>query len=165
VFGRILDGVLSFMTVLAALLLLFITFSIGYSVFTRQFNLPMPVWVVQINEYAMLWITFLTTAWVLARQKHASVQILVQRLGGRGKKTLIFLHNLVGALLCGILCYYGAMTTIDHFLRRVIDVGSIDFPKAYVLMIIPVGFFLLTVQFSRNMVVAWLKKPGEFEKE
>ena len=149
--GKILDRIFSFMALLAALLLLFITFSIAYSIFTRQMGLPMPVWVVQFNEYALLWLTFLTTAWVLARNKHVSVQILSQRMGPTGVRVLGFIHNLVGAGLCAVFCWYGANTTYDHYVRQVIDVGAVDIPKAFILVIIPVGFFLLVLQFLRNV--------------
>jgi C4-dicarboxylate transporter DctQ subunit len=161
--GKTLDHIFSFMALLAALLLLFITFSIGYSIFTRQLGLPMPVWVVQFNEYALLWLTFLTTGWILARNKHVSVQILAQRLGRAGERTLGVLHNLVGAALCGVFCWYGATTTYDHHVRHIIDVGSIDFPKAIVLMIIPIGFFLLTLQFLRNLYNCCTQKPEDAE--
>jgi hypothetical protein len=53
------------MAVLGGLLLLFITFSIAYSIVTRKLDLPTPVWVVQFDEYALLWVLFLATAWIL----------------------------------------------------------------------------------------------------
>lgn len=159
--GKVLDRIFSFMALLAALLLLFITFSIAYSIFTRQMGLPMPVWVVQFNEYALLWLTFLTTAWVLARDKHVSVQILAQKLSPTGVRVLGLFHNLVGAGLCAVFCWYGAKTTYDHYVRQVIDVGSVDIPKAFILVIIPVGFFLLFLQFLRNIHKSWAKTEGD----
>jgi len=149
------------MAVLGGLLLLFITFSIAYSIVTRKLNLPTPVWVVQFDEYALLWVPFLATAWILARDKHVSVQFLVQYLGGKGKKVLDSIHNLVGMVLCGIFCWYGAYTTWDHYVREVTDVASVDVPKAYVLVIIPVGFFLLTLQFLSKFLAGLMGKESD----
>jgi C4-dicarboxylate transporter DctQ subunit len=142
------------MAVLGGFLLLFITFSIAYSIVTRKLNLPTPVWVVQFNEYALLWVPFLATAWILSRNQHVSVQFLVQYLGRRGRSALDLIHSLVGMILCGIFCLYGISTTWDHYVRGVIDVASVDVPKSYPLVIIPVGFFLLTLQFlSRFLAI------------
>ena len=156
--ARILYRVCSAMAVLGGLLLLFITFSIAYSIVTRKLNLPTPIWVVQFNEYALLWVPFLATAWILARDRHVSVQFLVQFFGGKGKRVLDSLHNLVGMFLCAIFCWYGVYTTWDHYVRNVTDVASVDVPKAYVLVIIPVGFFLLTLQFLSKFLAGLLGK-------
>jgi len=149
------------MAVVGGLLLLFISFSIAYSIFTRKLNLPTPIWVVQFNEYALLWITFLATAWILARDKHVSVQFLVQYMGPKTRKTMGFVHSIVGMGLCGVMCWYGFYTTWDHYIREVIDVGSVDVPKAYVLAIIPLGFFLLTLQFLHRVLTGWSEEPAD----
>ena len=44
------------------------------------------------------------------------------------------------------------MVTWDQFQRGVTDVQAIDFPKYLVLSVIPLGFFLLTVQFLRRFI-------------
>jgi TRAP-type C4-dicarboxylate transport system permease small subunit len=150
--AKLLDIICNICAVLAALLLLFVTFSIAYSIVTRQLMLPTPVWVVQFNEYALLWITFLGGAWVLARDKHVAIQLATERLSARGQVIAGMVHNFVGMGLCAVLGWYGGYTSWDHFVRNVIDVGSVDFPKAYVLMVIPIGFLLLTLQFLRKFV-------------
>jgi C4-dicarboxylate transporter DctQ subunit len=149
------------MAVVGGLLLLFITFSIAYSIVTRKLDLPTPVWVVQFNEYALLWVPFLATAWILSRNQHVSVQFLVQYLDRKGRRVLDIIHSLVGTILCGIFCWYGISTTWDHYVRGVIDVASIDVPKAYVLIIIPVGFFFLTLQFLSKFVAGLLGKEND----
>ena len=158
---RMLNRICSAMAVLGGLLLLFITFSIAYSIVTRKLNLPTPIWVVQFNEYALLWVPFLATAWILSRNQHVSVQFLVQYLGRKGRKVLDIIHSLVGMILCGVFCWYGIYTTWDHYVRGVIDVASVDVPKAYVLVIIPVGFFFLTLQFLSKFLAGLLGKESD----
>jgi C4-dicarboxylate transporter DctQ subunit len=150
--ARLLDKVCGLLAVLAGLLLLFITFSIGYSIFVRQVNLPSPVWVVQFNEYALLWITFLATAWILFKDKHVSIQILSERLSERGQKILVLIQSAMGLGLCSILCYFGSYTTLEQYSRKVINVQAVDVPQALVIMIIPIGFFLLSLQFLRKLI-------------
>jgi C4-dicarboxylate transporter DctQ subunit len=158
---RMLNRVCRAMAVLGGLLLLFITFSIAYSIVTRKLDLPTPVWVVQFNEYALLWMPFLATAWILSRVQHVSVQFLVLYLSRKGRRRLDLIHSFMGMILCGIFCWYGILTTWDHYVRGVTDVASVDVPKAYVLIIIPVGFFFLTLQFLSKFLVGLLGKEDD----
>ncbi len=150
---RVLDRVCELLAVVTGLILVFITLSIGYSIFVRLVNIPGPIWVVQFNEYAMLFAPFLGTAWLLSRDKHISVQMLVQRLGKPARKILDLAHSLVGMGLCATLCWFGIFTTWEQFERKVIDVQAVDLPIAYILAVIPLGFFLLFLQFTRKFFV------------
>jgi TRAP-type C4-dicarboxylate transport system permease small subunit len=138
--------------VLAALLFLFMTFSICASIFTRSFSLPTPVWTNQFNEYAMLWMTFLGTAWLLSKDRHVSIQIILSRLNNKMKRLFRIIHNVMGFLLCAAICTFGTLTTWDHFERNVIDVQVLDIPKAWIILVIPLGFFLLVLQFLRRII-------------
>jgi TRAP-type C4-dicarboxylate transport system permease small subunit len=149
---RILDWACAALAVVASSLFLFLTFSICYSIFTRTLGLPSPVWTVQYDEYAMLWITFLGTAWLLARNRHVSIELVVSRFGEKGKRVFGTIHDFLGVILCVTLCYYSALCTWDHFRRGVIDVQGVDVPKAYILAVIPLGFLLLSLQFIRRIV-------------
>ena len=149
---KLLDWVCAVLAVLAALLFLFMTFSICASIFTRSFSLPTPVWTNQFNEYAMLWLTFLGTAWLLGKGRHVSIMIITSRLDARMKRIFGIIHNIMGILLCGAVCTFGTLTTWEHFERHVIDVQAVDVPKAWIIFVIPLGFFLLTLQFLRRLI-------------
>jgi TRAP-type C4-dicarboxylate transport system permease small subunit len=151
--AKLLDRICSILAVISALLLLFITFSIGYSIFTRLLRIPSPFWIVQFNEYSLLWMTFLGTAWVLSVDKHVSINIIVQRLGVKTQKYVGIFNSLLGMGLCAVLCGYGIFTTRETFVRGVIDVQSIDVPKAFVLVIIPLGFLFTFLKFIHRIVL------------
>jgi C4-dicarboxylate transporter DctQ subunit len=152
--SRLLDRILMGMAVLAGLLLLFITFSISYSIFTRALGFQSPVWTVQFNEYSLLWMTFLGSAWVLSRRKHVAVDVVTARLGPAGKRIAEVVHSLLGIGVCGILCWYTTIMTLNLFQRGVTDVQAVDIPKSLVLMVIPAGFLVLTAQFLRNLAAS-----------
>jgi C4-dicarboxylate transporter DctQ subunit len=149
---KLLDWVCAALAVVAASLFLFLTFTICYSIFTRSVGLPSPVWTVQFDEYAMLWLTFLGTAWLLSRNRHVSIELVVSRFSDRGKRVFAMIHDFMGVVLCAVLCYYSSLCTWDHFQRSVIDVQGVDVPKAYILAVIPLGFLLLLLQFIRRIV-------------
>ena len=150
---KLLDKISAAFAVAGAILLLFVSFSIGYSIFTRKLGLPSPIWIVQINEYSLLWITFLGTAWLLANDKHVSIRLLTDFLDARSNRILALIHDAVGAVLSAIFCWYGTITTYDHLVRNVIDIQAIEVKKGLVLMIIPIGFFLLCLQFIKKFFV------------
>jgi TRAP-type C4-dicarboxylate transport system permease small subunit len=155
---KILDRICVVFSVVSALLLLFITFSIGYSIFARFVKISSPVWIVQFNEYSLLWMTFLGTAWVLSADKHVSINLVVERLGRGAGKVLGLVNCVLGMGLCGVLGWYGFFTTRETFVRKVIDVQAIDIPKAWILVIIPVGFLLTFFKFMHKFCIL-LKEP------
>lgn len=150
--GRIFDKLLAALAVLAGLLLLFITFSIGYAILARIVGLPPIVWVVQFNEYALVWVTFLGGAWALAGNKHVSIDLFTRNLRPRNAKRVSVLHNVLGIAVCSTLFWYCTKVVYGQYQRGVIDVQTIDIPKYLVLSIIPIGFLLLAVQFLRGLI-------------
>lgn len=151
--NKVLDRIFDFLAVVISLILVFMTLSIGYAILVRALNLPGPVWIVQFNEYAMLFATFLGSAWLLSKRKHVSIELVVSRFSRRGQKIFGLIHSLMGMGLCAILCWYGALTTLENFERKVINVQAVDVPMAYIIFVIPLGFFFLFLQFTRNFVV------------
>ncbi len=147
-FSKINEG----FAALGAAILLFMMFSISYGALTRSFNLPNPIWIVQINEYSLVWVCFLATAWVLSVNKHVRVDILMTRFGQRKQTTLLLLQDSVSTLLCATFFYLCALSTWEHLRDKVMDVGSIDVPKGWILVVIPVGFLLLTFQFLMRVI-------------
>jgi TRAP-type C4-dicarboxylate transport system permease small subunit len=149
--GKIMDRILNLLAVIAGLLLLFTAFSIGYSILARSLGYQAPIWVVQFNEYILLWIKFLAAAWVLQRGKHVSIDLLTSRLDRRQKISLEVVHSILGILVSTVLCLYGLAVTWGQFKRGITDVQAVDVPKGFILVIIPLGFFLLAVQFLRHL--------------
>ncbi len=153
--GKLLHHINKLSALLAGMALMFVALSITYSVLIRSAGGCSPIWVTQVNEYAMVWITFLAAAWLLPGDQHVSVELLVARLGPRGKAVCRFGGDIVGTLLCGALCYLGTLCTWENFRNGVIDVQSIDVPKAYILVVIPYGFLLLFLGFLHKAWKDW----------
>ena len=160
--NKALDRIHDFLAVVIGLILVFMTLSIGYAIFVRAVNLPGPVWIVQFNEYAMLFATFLGASWLLSKGRHVSIELVVSRFSPRTRKILQLIHSLMGIGLCATLCWYGTLTTLDNLQRKVIHVQAVDVPMAYVLFVIPLGFFLLVLQFIRSFLVGCyaIRDPG-----
>ena len=148
--GRAFDAVVTSCAVLAAGLLGFVTFSISYAILARALGWDTPIWTVQFNEYSLLWMTLLGSAWVLRRGGHVNVDLLTRRLSPGGQRVASRAHQILGVCVCGILAVFTGAMVWDHHQRGVVDVQAIDVPKAAVLFVIPFGFALLAAQFLRG---------------
>jgi TRAP-type C4-dicarboxylate transport system permease small subunit len=102
----------------------------------------------------MLWATFLGAAWLLSKKRHVPIELILSHLSRRTQKVFHLIHSLLGLGLCAVLCWYGTVTTLENFQRNVIHVQAIDVPMGFILIAIPVGFFLLILQFIRDFFAA-----------
>ena len=147
-FDWIIDG----MAFLAGLLLLFIIFSICYEVLMRYFLVRPSTWSVEITEYILLYITFLGAPWLLKQKGHVKVDVVLNMLNIRTQRILNLTTSLLGALICLVLFWFGVLTTMDHFMRKIPVIKSLEVPKYILLAVIPLGSLLLCIQFIRQIV-------------
>jgi TRAP-type C4-dicarboxylate transport system permease small subunit len=86
------------------------------------------------------------------------VDVVTSHLGPGGQRIAEVVHSFLGIAVCGILCWHTSLMTLNLFQRGVTDVQAVDMPKFLILMVIPAGFLLLTLQFFRNLAVALGKR-------
>ncbi len=153
--GKLIDFICKLFAVAAGILLILVTLFIGYVILARIIHVSSPAWITQFTEYALLWITFLGTAWVLGRNRHIAIDLITSHLGPRKRAGFEISHALIGCGVCLVLCYFGFLTAWSMFERGVTDVQVIDVAKYQVILVIPVGFLLLSLQFLRKMFVAF----------
>ena len=149
---KIFDAIIDAMAFLAATLLFAAVFLIAYEVIMRYALGQSVSWVIEICEDILLFVTFLGTAWLLKKEGHVSVDILYTSLGPKTQKALDIGTSIIGALICAILTYYAAGSTMDHYARGATVIKSLTLPKAMLLVIIPIGFFTLFIQFIRRTI-------------
>ncbi len=146
----IFDRVIGILAALAAAVLLFIVLIISMEVALRYFwNLPI-VWVVEITEYGLLFVTFLVAAWVLKREGHVKMDLVLNRLKPRIQALFNIITSIIGAIICLVIIWYSAQTTWIHFQEGSFLPSFLNIPDAYILFIIPIGYFLLFIQFLRR---------------
>lgn len=64
------------MAFMAGVILLFITAAVCYTIGMRYLFTKTTIWIIPITEYAMLWIVFLATTWLLRGGGHVITEIL-----------------------------------------------------------------------------------------
>ena len=157
----ILDRLNSVMAWIAALAIIFMMFAISYAVMMRYvWNKPVP-WIVEISSYLMLYITFLGTAWLQRKGGHVEVDLFTGRLKPRVRAAFKTITSLGGAVVGFILAWKGSLVTVDCFQRDVTAIGILNTPQFLLMGIIPIGGFLLLVEFllqARQQARLALKK-------
>ena len=119
-------------------------------VFARYFLNRPQVWVFETTEYILLWITFLATAWVLRKEGHVKIDILINHLNPRAQAILNTITSVIGAIACFVIFWYGAQVTFAYYQKGIIIPKTLQLPKSPILAIISVGSLLLFIQFLRR---------------
>ncbi len=128
-------------------IVVFLTIIISFDVVMRKITGISIVWVTEISEYSLLWITFLGSAWLLSEGGHVNVDIIVTRLNKTARKTVDFIMSIIGAAINLIITIYGIQLCISFCSRGVPSVEMLGIPRWIVLLVIPLGCALLTIQF------------------
>jgi TRAP-type C4-dicarboxylate transport system permease small subunit len=149
-FDRLIDG----MAALAGVILVFITAAVCYTIGMRYLFTKTTIWIIPFTEYALLWIVFLGTTWLLKDKGHITTDILYAHLDERAKRRLDCVMFFIGGLACAVMVFFGTGYVGECILKGVTDVRAVTVPKWIIFIIIPLGSILLTIQFFR---MAWSK--------
>jgi TRAP-type C4-dicarboxylate transport system permease small subunit len=150
-FIAVFDKIVDLFAWLSVWLTFFMMFAICTEVISRYFLKSPLTWVVDSSGFILLYITFLGTAWLLKVEGHVNVDIVLQYLNSKTRAFVNTITSIIASLFCLAFAFYGVLTTWDHF-QRGAGTGSvsINIPKAILLVVIPIGFFLLSIQYIRR---------------
>lgn len=138
---------------LAILILILVTLAVCAEVVLRYgLNDPI-VWIVEVTEYALLYITFLGTAWTLRRGGHVRVDLFLLAMPRRVELVCGLLTSLIGLAIALVLTVFGAEATWDAYERGLFKPTNLEAPTWIVLLAIPVGAALLIGRFALNLAL------------
>ena len=145
---------------LAGVLLTLIMLAVCTDVVMRYlFNRPI-FWVAELSEYSLLYITFLGTAWLLKQDGHVKIDLFTSRLAPQKRERLAIVSGIIGVFISVVFTYFGFKVTLNHFVRGVYNPTLLEFPKGPLIAVIPIGFFLLLIQFIRMILASWRTLKG-----
>jgi len=156
-FDRIIDS----MAFMAGAILLFIMAAVCYTIGMRYLFTKTTIWIMPITEYALLWIVFLATTWLLRDGGHVITEILYAHLNMKTRRVLDCIMFSMGGLACAIMVLLGSHHMYECMVNRVTDVRAITVPKSAIFSIVPIGSLFLTIQFFR---MAWSRFVGMWEE-
>lgn len=150
--GRILDVVENSMAATATVLLVLITLSVCLEIVLRYFFNRPQVWVVELTEYGLVYITFLGSAWVLRNKGHVQVNVVVSHLNPRWQRRCRLFSEALGIAVSLLLTVFGTLITWEHYTRGVYKPTLLEVPNWAVLVVIPFGSAVLMLEFWRGFL-------------
>jgi TRAP-type C4-dicarboxylate transport system permease small subunit len=142
VYGKLLKG----LAALAALLLGVTALAITLDVIARNLGLGTLPWILEVSEYVLPLATFLAAPWLLQRNEHVRLDVLLgpfPRLG--------HVANLLGLSVSGVLVVYGVRTILNSAAQGSMVFKSVVFPEWWLYAPVPLCFGLLSVEFLRRL--------------
>jgi len=139
----------------AGFLIVFIMLVMCAHVLMRKFLLMPIKWAIEVTEYLMVWITFLGAAWVLKKEAHVKIDVLLNALKPRGQAFLNLVSTSIMAAICLFLTVWGIIVTYDSVIRGAARTYQYTVPLWILLIVIPIGCFFLFIQSVKRAHRYW----------
>ena len=101
--GDFFDRILDYLAIVAMVLIVGNMLLVVVEVVMRYFFDKPVVWVIEITQYALVFMTFLATAWLLKREGHVIMDLIVNRLNEKGRHIANMITSFIAALVCLII--------------------------------------------------------------
>lgn len=147
--SHIFDCILDLLGIAVGILIIMMMLTVCYEIVIRTLLRPTQ-WVLELNEISLLYITFLGTAWLLQKDGHVKIDLVINKLNPRVQAILNTISSVLAASLFFVVTAYSARTTWNHFKLGLFRGTVLNIPNAAILWIIPIGSLLLATQLLRR---------------
>jgi TRAP-type C4-dicarboxylate transport system permease small subunit len=143
--------VIQAMAWVAALVLGLMALAVTLDVVARNLGWGNTGWVVELSEYSLPLATLLVAPWLLHRNEHVRLDVLVLLLPRNVSRWLDRAANAAGILICAVFVWYGAKLIVDSASLGSMVVKTLSIPEWWQYALVPVCFTLLAVEFARRL--------------
>lgn len=158
--SRLFDNFSNILFYISAALIFVCWLIISFEVFMRELlGLPQ-TWVVECSEYIILFVTFLGVAWVMKKDGHISIEIVISAFGPKKAALLNFATSILGLFVCLIICIFGILSVIRAYNHHLLTFTALELPKWPFLSVIPLGALMLCLQFVSRARRFWNEMSG-----
>ncbi|MFC2013788.1 TRAP transporter small permease subunit [Chloroflexota bacterium] len=142
----IFDRIVVWVAVLAAVILVFEMLSISSEVTQRYLFNRTTLWLLEVNEYGLLFFTLLSSAWVLRKNGHVRIDLILAFFSPKNQALVNAITFIIAATVFFIIGFYGIQTTLRVFQLGFYEDSILSPPKWVLLTVIPFGCFLLFIE-------------------
>ena len=136
---------------LSFLFYLYLTLIIFIEVVRRYAFDSSSSWGEETAIYAFIWMTYIAAAKAAKDRSHLSVNILVMRMGRRGKFAADMLSDVCFFVLAAVVFYYSVIPIPSSIAYGQTMLG-VDLPIALATVGVPIGWFLVMVRVVQRSV-------------
>lgn len=108
-------------------------------------------WVVELSEYSLPVATLLVAPWLLYRNEHVRLDIVLTMLPKTLALALERVADILGILICAVFVWYGSKLIADSAQLGSMVVKTLSIPEWWQYALVPVSFLLLAVEFARRL--------------
>lgn len=141
-----------FCACLGAVLLFGIAAIICLEVITRALGGASQLWVIEVSEYALLFITFLGAPYLLEKNMHVVIDLVVNNISHKPKLWLQGLNASIGFLVCITLTIVGIMVVIEQYQVGVREITVMRPLSWWITAALPLGTGLMSIQFLDQII-------------
>jgi len=150
--GRVVEKLLVALNVVSGIILAFMTLSVTYEVIARYFVGRPTSWVVDLGEYSLVFMLFLSMGWTLWKGGHVGITTVAERLPEKIRGVQRIVATAIGAIVSIMLLWQSVLLAWQMYQAGDLFFKALVVPKWPVFAIVPVGFFTLALQYSKELI-------------
>lgn len=154
---RFFDSIINFMAVMGRIVIIIISLLIITDIVALKFFNYSFSWIMEVSEYFLVMLTFLGVAWLLKEDGHIKLDLLLNRLSERNRIKFEIFNSCIGAIISSVITIYGFTATLNLHERGIKTETILEIPRFLLILIIPISFIFVFIQFIRNLI-ALIKK-------
>jgi C4-dicarboxylate transporter, DctQ subunit len=148
--NRVLDTLIDAAAFAAGVLLVAVMLFVTVSVLLR-YVLNRPIgWSVEVSEYSLVCITFFLAAWVLKKEGHVRVDLVIACFRPASQALLNTITSGMCTIVCLVLTFFAGKVTLELYGGSYFTPTILMIPKFIFILLITFGLLLLTLQFFRK---------------
>ena len=125
--------------------------AVTFDVIARNLGWANTGWVVELTEYSLPVATLLVAPWLLHRNEHVRLDVLILVLPPRVARVLERCANVLGVAICVVFVWFGSKLVLDSAHLGSMMVKTLAIPEWWQYVLVPVCFSLLAVEFARRL--------------
>ncbi len=136
--------------VISGILLAVLVVMITAAVFLRYYFGVSVGWSTELAEYFIYVAVMLGAPWVLKKDAHVIVDVVVSAMRPTTQRRLAIFINLLGAAIGITFFYYSLQATWENFVKGTETIRIMPIPRYLPLLFMPIMALLVTFQFLRK---------------
>lgn len=162
--GVLFDKLLDVCIGLACLIVVFQVISVSLDVVWRELFGVSSQWITPVNEWGLIYLTFLGVAWLQREKGHVGDDSVAACFPVWVRSTFRVVGIVLAVCSCLLLTVYGSIVTWQRYATNAYDYFKLDSVPIYIAyLIIPLGSLLWLIQIIREIVVERGQKNQEQE--
>ena len=158
--NKIQETIARISLLLAGIGLATIVMAVIYAVLCRFVFKANSIWVEQYSRYMLIWVAMLAANVLIRRNELMRVDFLDHMWPVRAMKVREGIYSVLFVVILGVLFWQGWLQARSYWGVQVV---GLPVDRFWVYACIPVGTFLMLLQYFLNLVKAFMKDEGKKE--